>query len=99
MSVGSASELVVSRDVLQLLVTSSLFKDGGKWYFEEGRCYAFLEGPQVSLSNGRLVLNAHFSSQLGVELFHSCVGPGFASNVTVSGRLVGYGSQLTLNDV
>jgi hypothetical protein len=53
----------------------------------------------VHLADGRLYLDAHLSSRVGTEAFGSCVGVGFASNLTLSGRAVGSKSTLTLDEV
>lgn len=95
----SASELVISRDALQALVIASVFKDQGRWYIAKGTCYTYLERPRVTLAGGRLVMNGHLSSRVGLEVGDSCMGTDFASDVQLSGHFVGAGSQITLNDI
>ena len=94
-----ASELVLGRRAVQAIVASALFKDQGRWYLTKGACYVYLENPKISLANGRLVMNAHLSSRVGLEVGGSCVGTGLASDVQLSGKFVGSGSQLTLQDI
>ncbi len=96
---SKASELVIGRSAVQSIVTSALFNDNGRWYLTKGNCYAYLENPKVALANGRLVINAHLSSRLGVEVGGSCLGAGLASDVELSGQFVGSGSQVTLEDI
>ena len=94
-----ASELVIGRNVVQSIVASALFTDQGRWYLQKGDCYAYLENPVISLTTGRLVMNAHLSSRVGLEVGGSCVGAGFASDVQLSAKFIGNGSQVTLQDI
>ena len=96
---SQAGELVIRRSAVQSIVASALFNDQGRWYLTKGNCYAYLENPKISLASGRLVMDAHLSSRMGFEIGGSCVGPGLASNVQLSGKFVGSGSQLTLEDI
>jgi hypothetical protein len=98
-SSDTASELTMSRDAVQALVVATIFNDQGRWYLAKGVCYAYLERPRVSLAGGRLVIDGHLSSRVGLDVGDSCVGPDFASDVRISGRFVGAGSQITLNDI
>lgn len=98
-SPGAASELTISREAVQALVIATVFNDQGKWYLAKGTCYAYLERPRVSLAGGRLVIDGHLSSRVGLDVGNSCVGTEFASEVRMSGRLVAAGSQITLNDI
>jgi hypothetical protein len=96
---ASASEIVIGRDAVQALVLATIFNDHGKWYFAKGTCYAYLERPRIALAAGRLVIDGHLVSRVGLEVGNSCVGTDFASDVRVSGRFVGAGSQITLDDI
>src|SRR5271156_1103417 len=99
--VGSAiaSELVIGRDALQTLVVASVFKDQGRWYLLKGKCYAYLERPHVALDAGRVIIDAHLSSRLGLTIGDSCVGTEMMSDVRVSGKLVGSGSHIEIDDI
>lgn len=95
-----ASRLTIGPETLQILIERALFTKQGRWYLlDQGPCYAYIESPKVRLTGGRLYLDAHLSSRVGTVAFGSCVGVGFASNLTLSGRAVGSGSTLTLDDV
>jgi hypothetical protein len=94
-----ASELVIGRDALQTLVMESVFQDQGRWYLAKGRCYAYLERPHVALDAGRVIIDAHLSSQLGLTVGDSCVGAQMMSDVRVSGKLVGSGSHIEIDDI
>src|ERR1700730_8671263 len=95
----AASELVITLDAVQALVLQTVFNDQGKWYFAKGTCYAYLERPHIGLAAGRLIIDGHLSSRVGLDVGSSCVGTDFASDVKLSGRFVGAGSQITLNDI
>jgi hypothetical protein len=94
-----ASELVIGREALQTVLVASLFKDQGRWYLTKGKCYAYLEGPHVALEAGRVVIDAHLSSRLGLMVGGSCVGTELASDVRVSGKLVGSGTHIEIDDI
>src|ERR1700679_2917013 len=89
-----ASELVIGREALQTLVVTSVFKDQGRWYLVKGKCYAYLERPHVALDGGRVVIDGHLSSRLGLTVGDSCVGTELISDVKVSGKLVGSTSHI-----
>jgi hypothetical protein len=96
---SDAATLTLGTAAVQKLVAERLFSEQGRWYLLNGTCYAYLESPRTSLAQGRIVIEAHLSSQLGVEMSGSCVGSGFNSKVVMSGRLVGAGSTLTLTEI
>jgi hypothetical protein len=95
----SASELVIGREALQTLVAASVFKDQGRWYLVKGKCYAYLERPHVALDAGRVIIDAHLSSRLGLTVGDSCMGTELMSDVRVSGKLVGSGSHIEIDDI
>jgi hypothetical protein len=94
-----ASELLIGREALQTLVVMSAFKDQGRWYLLRGKCFAYLEWPHVALDSGRVLIDAHLTSRLGLNVGDSCVGTELASDVRVSGKLVGAGSHLEIDDI
>jgi len=94
-----ASELQISRDAVQALVLQTLFGDQGRWYLLKGNCFAYLERPRIGLAAGRLLIDGHLASRVGLDVGNSCVGSEFASDVRLSGRFVAAGSQITLNDI
>ena len=96
---AQASDLVIERSAVQAIVASTLFNDQGRWYLTKGKCYAYLENPKIRLATGRLVMNARLSSRVGLEVGESCLGTGLASEVELSGKFVGFGSQVTLQDI
>jgi hypothetical protein len=94
-----ASELIIGREALQTLVVRSLFSDQGRWYLLNGVCYAYLERPRIALAAARVIIDAHLSSRLGVTVGDACVGADMASNVKMSGKLVGSGSHIKIDDI
>jgi hypothetical protein len=96
---ASASELVIGREALQTLVVASVFKDQGRWYLAKGKCYAYLERPHVAFDSARVIIDAHLSSQLGLTVSDSCIGAEMMSDVRVSGKLVGSGSHIEIDDI
>jgi hypothetical protein len=94
-----ASELVIGREALQTVVVASVFKDQGRWYLVKGKCYAYLERPHVALDGGRVIIDAHLSSRLGLTVGDSCMGTELNSDVRVSGKLVGSGSHIEIDDI
>jgi hypothetical protein len=96
----AASELSLGPASIQKIVSEQLFNQKGRWYLvNNGPCYAFFDHPKTHLTQGRLVLNAHLSARIGVQIGESCAGTDMASNVTISARPVGKGSSLTLADI
>jgi hypothetical protein len=95
----NASELVIGREALQTLVEASVFKDQGRWNLVKGKCYAYLERPHVALDAARVIINAHLSSRLGLTVGDTCVGTEMVSDVRVSGKLVGSGSHIEIDDI
>ncbi len=96
---ANPSELVIGRQALQTLIEASVFKDQGRWYLAKGKCYAYLERPRVALDAGRVIIDAHLSSLLGLTVGGSCVGTELMSDVKVSGKLVGSGTHIEIDDI
>ena len=94
-----AAELILEKNVVADLLVKGTFDEGGKWHLQRGACYAYLEYPSVSLTNERILLKAHLSSRVGVELAGQCLGAGFASNVTLSAQPLARGNRLVLSDI
>ncbi len=98
--VASASDLSLGPASIQKLVSEQLFSQKGRWYLlDNGPCYAYFERPRTHLTDGRLILNAHLSARVGLQIGQRCAGTDVASNVTISARPAGKGSSLTLEDI
>jgi hypothetical protein len=94
-----AATLTVGKASIQRLFAEGVFNKNGRWYLQDGVCYAYLESPRSWLAGGRVHIEAHLSSQLGVEMAGSCAGNPLAAMVEMSGRLTGSGTTLSLADV
>ena len=97
---SQASQLAIGGASMQRIITDKLFSKQGRWYLSEnGPCYAYFESPHVRFDKERIYLDAHLSSRVGARVGGNCIGTAFASDVTLSGKLVGKGSTLTLDGV
>jgi hypothetical protein len=97
---AAASDLSLGPSSIQKIVAEQLFNQNGRWYLvDNGPCYAYFDHPKTHLTEGRLILNAHLSARLGIQIGDNCAGTDMASNVTLSARPVGKGSSLTLEDI
>src|SRR5262245_39812016 len=95
----NAATLMIGPRSVQEVVVKSVFTDQGRWNLLSGACFARLDSPRTSLAQGRVVVEAHLSAQLGAPMSGSCVGSAFDSKVVVSGKLVGAGTTLTLTEI
>jgi hypothetical protein len=95
----AAATLTVGKASIQRLFVEGVFNKNGRWYMQDGACYAYLDSPRTWLADGRVHIEAHLSAQLGVEMSGSCVGNPLASKIEMSGRLVGSGTTLSLAEV
>lgn len=96
---AAAATLTVGKASIQRLFVEGVFNKNGRWYLQEGACYAYLDSPRTWLAGGRVHIEAKLSSQLGVEMSGNCVGNPLAAKVEMSGRLMGAGTTLSLVDV
>jgi hypothetical protein len=97
---AAASDLSLGPASIQKIVAEQLFNQNGRWYLvDNGPCYAYFDRPKTHLTDGRLILNAHLSARIGLQIGDNCAGTDMASNVTLSARPVGKGSSLTLEDI
>jgi hypothetical protein len=97
---GGLSQFTIGPQAVQALIAQQLFNHSGRWYLQDqGPCYAYLESPHTHLTAGRLVLDAHLSSRLGLSAGGNCLGAGFASNVTLSTAIRAHGSEIVFDDI
>ena len=87
----AAATLTVGKASIQRLFVEGVFNRNGRWYLQDGVCYAYLESPRTWLAGGRVHIEAHLSSQLGVEMAGSCAGNALAAKVEMSGSPGGRG--------
>ena len=94
--IAPAAEIVLERSAVETLVKASLFQRQGRYYLQEGPCYAYLESPTVELRAGRVRIRSHLSAQMGLEMQGICIGPAFVSWTVVSGQAGHDGGRLRL---
>jgi len=93
------AEIVLERTAVDRLVRQALFTDQGRYYLQRGACYAYLDDPAVSLTGGRVVLNANLTAYTGVLVGQQCVGVPLNSKVVLSGKPVHQGGIVRLADL
>ena len=96
---ANAAEIVLEQSAVQKLVVESLFKEHGRYYIQRGACSAYLDNPAVTLAGGRVVIRAHLSARVGMDLGASCAGVDLASWTTVSGEPDAQGTTVRLSDI
>jgi hypothetical protein len=96
---AAAATLTVGSATMQNILVERMFNKDGRFYLQDGICYAYLESPRIWLGQARVFIEAQLRSQLGVEISGQCVGSGLAPKVVMSGRLVGAGTTLTFVEV
>jgi hypothetical protein len=95
-----AADIVLERTAVQKLLKQALFNGPQeRMYLAADPCYAYLEYPAVRLQGGRLLISGHLSARVGVAAGGSCIGPGLASDFTVSGKPAFEGGVLILEDL
>ena len=66
---AAASDLSLGPNSIQKIVAEQLFNQNGRWYLvDNGPCYAFFDYPKTHLTDGRLILNAHLSARIGLQI-------------------------------
>ena len=97
---ATASDLALGPNSIQKLVVEQMFTQRGRWYLvENGPCYAYLERPKTRLRDGRLILDAHLSGRIGIQMGDSCAGSQIGTNLTLSAKPVAKGASLALDDI
>ncbi|MEZ5653334.1 MAG: hypothetical protein R3E87_22595 [Burkholderiaceae bacterium] len=94
----AAGEIFITNQALTQSARQGLFVRDGRWYLQDaGRCnHAYIESPAITTGDGRLRLRAHFGALQGIDVQGQCLGPRFASPVTLSGELTVKGDTLSL---
>jgi hypothetical protein len=97
---ATASDLALGPISIQRLVVEQMFTQRGRWYLvDNGPCYAYLERPKTRLRDGRLILDAHMSGRIGIQMGDSCAGSQISTNLTLSAKPVAKGPSLSLDDI
>lgn len=88
---------------LERLLASQVFTDEGRRYVQgsrEAKCsYAWLEKPEISGSEGRLVIRAKFTGRSAWSLFGRCVGMGDSFDVRITATPVYADGAIGLQNV
>lgn len=91
-------EIHLSYGLLQNIVAQQLFTEDGRKYVKgskQDRCtFAYLEGPRIAESGGKVEVKARFSGRSSVNLFGQCVGLGDSFDATI--RMTPYAEKSTL---
>jgi hypothetical protein len=97
---ATASDLALGPNSIQKLVVEQMFTQRGRWYLvDNGPCYAYLERPKTRLRDGRLILDAHLSGRIGIQMGDRCAGSQIDTNLTLSAKPVAKGPSLSLDDI
>jgi hypothetical protein len=99
---GPASELAIQNTAIQKMLMDELFIDKGRYHLiAQTACqYAYVDSPAVTLSQGRVRINARVSGKLAMEVGDQCVGgAGEVVRVAISGRPTFSGEKLVLTDI
>jgi hypothetical protein len=97
---ATASDLALGPNSIQRLIAEQMFTQQGRWYLvDNGPCYAYLERPKTRLREGRLILDAHLSGRIGIQMGDGCAGSQIGTNITLSAKPVAKGSSLLLDDI
>jgi hypothetical protein len=97
---ATASDLALGPNSIQKLIAEQMFTQQGRWYLvDNGPCYAYLERPKTRLREGRLILDAHLSGRIGIQMGDSCAGSQIGTNITLSAKPVAKGPSLSLDDI
>lgn len=98
-----ASEVHIRFSALERLLASQMFTDEGRKYVRgnrEARCdYAWLEKPQISGREGKLIIRAKFTGRTGWDVFGRCVGMGDSFDIRIAASPVYTNGSIALKDV
>ena len=83
-----AAELRIQYSAISKVLAQQVFTQEGRKYVrgtKEQRCnFAYLEHPEISGSNGRLGIRAHFTGRSARNFFGKCVGLGDSFDVQIA---------------
>ena len=99
---GLASELTIQNTAIQKMLMDELFIDKGRYHLiAQTSCqYAYVDSPAVTLSQGRVRINARVSGKLAMQVGDQCVGGNSdVVRVAISGRPAFSGEKLVLTDI
>lgn len=100
-SPSGAADITLYASAIDTALKTEIFASDGKYLLsgEVKSCsYAYLERPSTSLRDGRIFVRMHFSGRAGIPNGATCVGPGEAFWLTVSGRPYFQGELVGITD-
>ena len=100
-SLAPAASITLQQDTATAIVASRLFTDNGRRIISGSiaSCsYVYLEQPQITFHDRRLVLRVHLVGQVGVRSGSGCLGTGDAFHTTVSGQPYVTGERVGLRE-
>ena len=97
------AELHIEFPAIGKVLAQQVFTQEGRKYVrgdKKQRCnFAYLEQPQVSGSNGRLNIRAHFTGRSAQNIFGRCVGLGDSFDVQIVSTPYYHDGVIALKDV
>jgi len=100
---AAAAELRIEFPALQRMLAHEVFTQDGRRYVRgsaKQKCdFAYLENPQVSGKDSRLVVRARFSGRTALDVMGRCIGLGDAFDLTLTGTPVYDKGALKFKDV
>ena len=98
-----ASEVHIRFSALERLLAAQMFTDEGRKYVRgnrDAKCsYAWLEKPQVSGHEGKLIIRAKFTGRTAWDVFGRCVGMGDSFNIRIAATPVYRDGSVAFKDV
>jgi hypothetical protein len=100
---SQAAELRIQYSAIGKVLAQQVFTQEGRKYVRgtrEQRCnFAYLEHPEISGSNGRLTIRAHFTGRSARNFFGKCVGLGDSFDVQIGAVPYYHDGVIGLKDV
>src|SRR5207249_3145671 len=97
------SELHIEYPAIGKVLAQQVFTQDGRKYVrgdKKQRCnFAYLEHPEISGTNGRLGIRAHFTGRAAQNLFGRCVGLGDSFDVQIASTPYYHDGVIGLKDV
>jgi hypothetical protein len=97
------AELQIEYSAIGKVLAQQVFTQDGRKYVrgdKKQRCtFAYLERPEISGTNGRLGIRAHFTGRSAQNLFGRCVGLGDSFDVQIASTPYYHDGVISLKDV
>jgi hypothetical protein len=100
---SQAAELRIQYSAIGKVLAQQVFTQEGRKYVrgtKQQRCsFAYLEHPEISGSNGRLGIRAHFTGRSARNFFGTCVGLGDSFDVQIAASPYYHDGVIGMKDV